>query len=702
MLKTLKKAGPLFLIYHHASAEIKLSLLESEPNGDNTGVQGYLTVTFPKLDGSVLNYAINRGKKRTARKYDDFICQKLGYEKAGLSPNYHKGSFLIGKSLPDDADDTLKYNFKESSACRGFYMDLIGHPNAPDSLDAMDMTALQACLVPINPPRRKPKPSKFIECINPQCTCPNGAPSEGDDCAGAGINDCQACDSGFYLDSWQVGAAIGTNTYRKDAGTVETYKDCIDLVKSQEPTANGASIESGGFDQGASATCYAEFNMSDVDISDSTRETFIFAHQDIPNDWWQMGDGTGGSDLLLGYTTTQQECIDLVKSQEPTANGALITTGFICNAEFGMTTIDSGDTNYVSLKFDDITNPGPYDEDNLIPTSLWQDGDGISINGDDDTYVGYANSWQDCVNLVQTEQPTANGASVSPGVKCWAEFGMTGVDSSTNYKSISFDSIKKKGTWQAGAAIGTGSYRKDLGTTASYQDCIDLVVNDETDANGASIAAGGFDNGASANCYAEFNMLDVEISDSSRETFMFGDNPEVSTSLWQMGDGVGSSDLLLGHTETHQECIDLVKTQEPTANGALATAGYICNAEFGMTTVDSGDTGYVSLIFDDIPTNINAPYDENNLIPTSLWQTGDGISINGDDDTYVGYVNSWQECVNLVQAEQPTANGASVSPGIKCYAEFGMTGLDSSSNYKSILFDWIEEEEASCIVNEGI
>ncbi len=56
-----------------------------------------------------------------------------------------------------------------------------------------------------------------------------------------------------------------------------------------------------------------------------------------------VGDGTGGTEYYIGNTTTEDECAILVRSRQPSANGATWRVGATngatksCYAEFGAT-----------------------------------------------------------------------------------------------------------------------------------------------------------------------------------------------------------------------------------------------------------------------------------------------------------------------------------------------------------------------------
>ena len=60
----------------------------------------------------------------------------------------------------------------------------------------------------------------------------------------------------------------------------------------------------------------------------------------------------------------------------------------------------------------------------------------------------------------------------------------------------------------------------------------------------------------------------------------------------------------------------------------------------------------------------------------------------GGTESRVGDAPTPQACAALVQAEAPSANGATYSNtgGTGCYAEFGMTGQNSSSGWQTCTF----------------
>jgi len=75
------------------------------------------------------------------------------------------------------------------------------------------------------------------------------------------------------------------------------------------------------------------------------------------NTCYVTGDGFGGTEKKLGTVDTPEQCTTLVKTQEPTANGATFTKGEgTCAAEFGMTGSNSN-ADYLSCLFEGKVTP---------------------------------------------------------------------------------------------------------------------------------------------------------------------------------------------------------------------------------------------------------------------------------------------------------------------------------------------------------
>ena len=62
---------------------------------------------------------------------------------------------------------------------------------------------------------------------------------------------------------------------------------------------------------------------------------------------------------------------------------------------------------------------------------------------------------------------------------------------------------------------------------------------------------------------------------------------------------------------------------------------------------------------------------------------GDG---NGHRELKLSGRYTKENCITAVREQHPTANGATMDAGFKCYAEFEMTGWNSLSGYQSCMF----------------
>jgi len=206
---------------------------------------------------------------------------------------------------------------------------------------------------------------------------------------------------------------------------------------------------------------------------------------------------------------------------------------------------------------------------------------------------------------------------------------------------------------------------------------------------------------------------DLDKSDRNREIYMFVEEAreiQRATSFWQTGMGTGHSanysQLYVGQADSNQGCMDLVKNLQPFANGASVSNGFFCFAEYGPEALDlNWGSFYNNIHLDRIASYYG--YTNNNTIakkletfplaegaiPISMWRNGDQ-SGNG---VFLGGVQSYQDCLNLVVEMQPMASSATLNSGLYCYAEFGMTGVDTSGDrisYETVIFDWIEEGES--------
>ena len=75
-----------------------------------------------------------------------------------------------------------------------------------------------------------------------------------------------------------------------------SYQDCVDMVKAQRPTANGATVQTGGVGR-----CYAEIGMTGRDDNASWETTFFYV--------FVIGDGVGGTEEYLGEVNSYSLCV---------------------------------------------------------------------------------------------------------------------------------------------------------------------------------------------------------------------------------------------------------------------------------------------------------------------------------------------------------------------------------------------------------
>ena len=172
---------------------------------------------------------------------------------------------------------------------------------------------------------------------------------------------------------------------------------------------------------------------------------------------WISGDGFGSdsTDVLVGQATSYDNCIQLVKESEPDANGATVVEGGVgsCWAEFNMEIgqhIDTTSFETIIFEDDDYSSiyGTEYDESTGFGANLshlWSQGDGSGPNSQE-FYVGHATSYQNCIDLVRNEHPSANGATVVEGGvgACWAEINMESVLDLSGYETINFDDVMEE------------------------------------------------------------------------------------------------------------------------------------------------------------------------------------------------------------------------------------------------------------------
>jgi len=213
-------------------------------------------------------------------------------------------------------------------------------------------------------------------------------------------------------------------------GIADSFDECIALVVTYEPTANGATWIGGEDDR--KGECYAEYGQTGCQNNDVMTNCMITPA--CPGGKTQSCDGDG-SESKVGVTNTFGECVALVKNTTATANG--VTWGEEgekrgeCYAEEGQTSCKESSewtncqivpecTGAVTKACDGTCDGKVVLPDGTVTVT--------NLSGEfcSDTQVGNTDSFAECVALVKLTSPKANGATWGEGgVKrgqCWAEF----------------------------------------------------------------------------------------------------------------------------------------------------------------------------------------------------------------------------------------------------------------------------------------
>lgn len=161
----------------------------------------------------------------------------------------------------------------------------------------------------------------------------------------------QTC--GVVVEGDGIGGTAHSEIYV--GGEVRSMADCVALVANDQPNANGATW---GVSIG---DCWAELDQDCVNLIPFVNERFCLtpsstvtssiAPTNSPTSCLQTcgiaveGDGTGGTDHYVGVALSMADCVVLVQSTEPTANGATWGTydsyGGNCWAEFDQDCVNS-------------------------------------------------------------------------------------------------------------------------------------------------------------------------------------------------------------------------------------------------------------------------------------------------------------------------------------------------------------------------
>ena len=224
--------------------------------------------------------------------------------------------------------------------------------------------------------------------------------------------------------------------------------------------------------------------------------------------------------------------------------------------------------------------------------------------------------------------------------------------------------------WTVGDGVGEGGTEQYLGDTKTRKDCVNLVLQTATGANGATYSQ--TDHACEADlgckrCYAEYNIAATNGNTNYQTCTLAGQLIFTPVSSdwtvmgcdWVAGDGVGGQEReITTEVRDMAHCVEEVMAQYPQANGATARAAattnggaasgisrgdsnqeYQCFAELGMNTAEGSNDWHTCL-----------------FIPSyCTYEPGDGI---GGSEELVGHATSARECVNMVLERAPGANGA--------------------------------------------
>ena len=342
----------------------------------------------------------------------------------------------------------------------------------------------------------------------PCYACPAGKEPLFSGADGTPLSSCADCYPGEYSDdrgtchqctdgtSWGKLMSLGDTIGTADTGCVYCEPGKFKVKGLTSHTLGGTAVSNDAV--AASATCEAS-----------------------------LGDGWGGTEEWVGNVGSLAECAALVIDQYPTANGVTYcptgSSGTLscsvrdCWAHLDMVGISTTTPQYESCFLDLECRPCPAGTQTTWQQS-WLGGDGI---GGTEELLSDQPSPEACAELVRTTRPEANGASFA-GQKCYAEFGMTGVDSATGdatyYVTAEFaDPPTTSETFQTGD--GTGTSELLLGTAADAQACAALVKSERPSANGATYQQFSDPDAAPVRthqaCFAEYGMTQITGSANS-------------------------------------------------------------------------------------------------------------------------------------------------------------------------------------------
>merc|ERR1719329_1756084 len=232
---------------------------------------------------------------------------------------------------------------------------------------------------------------------------------------------------------------------------------------------------------------------------------------------YKEGDGTGGTEISIGYAHSPKRCVEMVRSRCPTANGATLPSSGKgqCYCEEGMSGWNSVQK-WQSCKFaaTDTTTTTSVSFTHICEGGDYQEGDGIE---ETEHNLGYADSPDLCIQMVRFLCPTANGATLPSSGKgsCYCEQGMTDRNSKKQWQTCKFVAtvstttpappslthLCEAGDYKEGDGIG--GTEQSIGYAHSPHTCIKMVRKQCPMANGATLPSSG-----NGQCYCEWDMND--------------------------------------------------------------------------------------------------------------------------------------------------------------------------------------------------
>ena len=270
---------------------------------------------------------------------------------------------------------------------------------------------------------------------------------------------------------------------------VLSWGECAEMVLNNKEFANGVSwCETGtgrtveNMRTCTQGNCYAMMGMEGIStwqneytscFIDMACQACAAGTESTRTASWFLGDGLGGTEEQLEDTPNATACAELVIATRPLANGASFASQR-CYSESNPTAINTGTTGsqYVTTQFgscDDATHKTKWECDaasqvwtaDLVTETLEEDfyeGDAI---GGVQTYVGTAESAQECAALVKASDSTTTGATYTQ----WADVAAAGSGRSNHacFAEYSMTHHLETTGWQTTFLLNTGCARCPAG-----------------------------------------------------------------------------------------------------------------------------------------------------------------------------------------------------------------------------------------------